>query len=606
VLDALPLSPNGKLDRAALPAPDYQPQRGLEPRNPQEAALAALFAEVLGLSHVGIEDNFFELGGDSIRSIQLVSRARQKGWLIKPRDIFSLKTVEALASIVTRDQRDNDMPLHAATGNVLATPVMRWFLKHGGQGVATFHQSVLLRAPANTSLASLTAALQEVIDHHDMLRLKMERTDAQGDQLTVQEPGQIDASRCLLRIDVSGHASPDWEACLQQHQHAAQDGLALHDAITLQALWFDAGAQHEGRLLLAAHHMVVDSVSWSILIPDLAQAYEAHAAGRAADLPPKTTSFRRWSELLHAEALAPARVDEIGLWKRMLGDDSSAPLFTLDPLLDRVGTSAELSLRWPITLTRELLQSPARLNGHINELLLTAFALALARWQARVGDVSRSVCFDLEGHGREDIFDGVDVSRTVGWFTSVYPVCVPLHGVDLARAMSGDEAMGQAFRIVKEQLRSLPDHGLAYGLLSELNAHAADALHRSRPAPASFNYLGRFDAPGTSAWCPTDDAGRLASGSDPSMPLFHGIALNALVEESDDGPCLVAHWNWAARLFERHDMTSLADDWFAALESLVAFASKPQSASLTPSDMPLLSMNQDDIDYLESLYASRD
>ena len=606
VLDALPLSPNGKLDRAALPSPDYAHPQVLEPRTPQEAALAELFAEVLGLPQVGIEDNFFELGGDSIRSIQLVSRARQRGWLIKPRDIFSLKTVEALAQIATRSHDETATQPDASTGGLLPTPVMRWFLKHGGRGIETFHQSVVLRAPADVTLSSLLSALQALIDHHDMLRLKVVRdTASEPARLTVQEPGQIDASACMVRIDVSGHASPDWKALLDQHQEHVQRGLALHDARTLQALWFDAGPQREGRLLLAIHHMVVDSVSWSILVPDLAEAHDACSAGRAPMLPAKTTSFRRWSDLLHAEADAPRRTEEIATWKRMLGDDAVASMFAIDPVLDRVGTSAELSLRWPITLTQELLLSPARLNGQINELLLTAFALALARWQARLGASAGRVHFDLEGHGREDIFDGVDVSRTVGWFTTLYPVCVPLQDVDATQAMAGADDIGRAFRIVKEQLRSLPDHGLGYGLLSELSAHAA-VLQRQHPALASFNYLGRFDAPRTLAWSMADDAERLSSCSDPDMPLFHAIALNALVEESDDGPCLIAHWNWAARLFDQHDMASLADDWFGALEALIAFAQKPGTANLTPSDMPLLSMNQDDIDYLESLYASRD
>ncbi|MFC5743179.1 condensation domain-containing protein, partial [Dyella tabacisoli] len=608
LLPALPLSPNGKLDRAALPAADFNREPLREPRNPQEAALAALFAEVLGIEQIGIDDSFFELGGDSIRSIQLVSRARLAGWLIKPRDVFQHKTVEALALVAVPAVDAATDALDIASGPLRATPIMQWFLEHGGAGIQTFHQNVLLRSPAELTLDSLIASLQVLLDHHDLLRLRLSRSaNHPAGEMIVLPEGSVDAASCVARVDAHGMDSTALRQAIATHTDAAQQRLAPYDGKMLQAVWFDAGDGQQGRLLLLLHHLVVDGVSWRIVLPDLAGAWQALHAGRPAVRPAKSSSFRLWADKLAAEATSERRQAEWPLWKRMLeGADPQLAPHRLDPQLDRVQNSGQLQLRLPVAVTEALLgRVPSALNGRINDVLLTAFGLALADWRKQRGQAGPCVRIDLEGHGREDIFDGVDLSRTVGWFTSVFPISVELGDFDVPRALAGHADLGRAFKQFKEQLHALPDHGLGFGLLRHLNPTTAATLSAYADAQVSFNYLGRFEASDQQAWTMADEADRLGSGSDGAMPLTHAIALNALAEESVDGPCLVANWSWAARLFNHDDIADLAQGWFRALEALVTFAQSSQAGGFTPSDVPLLSINQADIEYLESLYASR-
>ena len=280
LLDRLPLTPNGKLDRRALPAPSLQGcVEGRGARTPQEEILCALFAEVLGVSGVGIADNFFELGGDSIISIQLVSRARKAGLVITPRAVFQHQTVEALAAIAAFvEKRASTLP-DIATGALPLTPIMHWLLERGGP-IDHFNQAMLLQVPARLCGADLIAALQAVIDHHDALRLRL-IAPAPGDEYAAEiaPAGTVDAASCVRRIDACGLDAEAWRACIAQQGQLAVVRLAPAAGVIVQAVWFDAGAQQPGRLLLIIHHLAIDGVSWRILVPDLAAAWHALRAG---------------------------------------------------------------------------------------------------------------------------------------------------------------------------------------------------------------------------------------------------------------------------------------------------------------------------------------
>src|SRR5262249_14339616 len=269
-LARLPLTPNGKLDRAGLPAPELsgEASRYRMARTPPEELLCALFAEVLGVARVGIDDDFFALGGDSILSIQLVSRARQAGLMITPRAVFQHKTVEALAGAgALREETASALP-DIASGGLPPAPVVRWLGELGGR-IDRFHQAMLLQVRAGMREAQLIAALQAVLDHHDALRLRL--VSAAGDlALEILPAGMVDAKACLRRIDVRGLDDDARRACLAAQAEEAERRLAPAAAVMLQAVWFDAGADAAGRLLLAIHHLAVDGVSWRILVPDLA------------------------------------------------------------------------------------------------------------------------------------------------------------------------------------------------------------------------------------------------------------------------------------------------------------------------------------------------
>jgi amino acid adenylation domain-containing protein/non-ribosomal peptide synthase protein (TIGR01720 family) len=610
VLQALPLTPNGKLDRRALPAPDFTPQSIRAPRNPlKEEILAALFAEILHLPQVGIDDNFFDLGGDSISSIQLVSRARKAGLLITPRSIFQHQNVAALATVAT-PLASQDATADVSTGAIPATPIIRWLMERGGP-IRRYNQSMLLQVPADVQQDHLVTALQALLDQHDALRMHLHSATSaaqsgMGWQLEIPPVSAFGASECLRRIDTVGLHEDGLRMLIAEASRAAAARLDPEAGRMLQATWFDAGSAQPGRLLLTIHHLAVDGVSWRILVPDLELAWRAAQRNERAKLGPRGSSLRHWALRLNAEALSARRLAELPLWQSIVG--ASDPLLShrpLDAARDTVATARRLTLSLPSALTSALLtQVPALFHGRINDVLLTAFALAVAHWRRRRSSEQASgVLFDLEGHGREEIFEDIDLSRTVGWFTSIFPVRLDLQGIDLDDALRGGPHMGRALKQSKEQLRILPDNGLGFGLLRYLNPETAKVLASAAPQ-IGFNYLGRFAAPRAQDWAAAPEAGALGGGGDAEAPLAHAILLDAHTRDKADGPELHASWAWASELFSEEDIRDLAQRWFDALEALIAHAQQPGAGGFTPSDFPLLTLAQPELERLEQQHPS--
>ncbi|TLS44251.1 amino acid adenylation domain-containing protein [Streptomyces montanus] len=603
VLDSLPLTPNGKLDRGALPAPGpgaaVRPE-GRAPGTPAERVLAGLFGELLKLPEVPLDQGFFALGGDSISSIRLVSRAAEAGVVISPRDVFEHQTVAGLAAVARGSVGAPraaghvgdgvDAPRAAehdgGVGAVPLTPVMRWLLERGGP-IDRLSQSVLLAVPAGAGLPRLTETLQALIDHHDMLRSRLTPTG----ELDVSPVGGLRAADLLTRRDVS--RTDDLHAVVAEEFDRALGLLDPSAGRMVRAVWFDAGPERTGRLLLVVHHLAVDGVSWRILVPDLEAAWEAVSAGRTPELPPVGTSFRRWSALLGEQARTPARIAEAELWRR-IADAPRTPLGTrpLDPDRDTAATTRSLRLTLPPEVTNPLLTTvPSVFGAGAQDVLLTGLALTVADRQG-----SPHVVLDVEGHGREDLAEGLDLSRTVGWFTSLYPVHLDLTGVDLRDALTAGPAAGVAARRVIERLRELPDHGVGYGLLRHLNPDTGPDLAK-QPAPTiGFNYLGRFTAPtdaGISPWAFAPESSALGSGSDPGLAAAHVLDLNAVVRDTDTGPELVADWSWPDGVLTETEVRTLAESWFAALGALATRAGHSPGTEVSLTALP-----QDELDEL--------
>ncbi|MFE4444386.1 amino acid adenylation domain-containing protein [Streptomyces sp. NPDC056820] len=607
-LDALPLTPHGKLDRKALPAPEYGPVAAERvPDTPQEEALCAVFADVLGVERVGVDDDFFDLGGDSIVSIQLVGRARAAGLVFTPRDVFRLRTVAALAAMATPQEQTTATgePDDSGIGAVPLTPIVHWLRERGGP-VDSFHQSMLVRTPAGLDQARLTAALQAVLDHHDALRLRLTRTGGIVWSLEVAGRGAVDAAGCLTRVDAAGLGGESLRTVVAGHQGIAQARLSPEKGAMVQAVWFDAGSKESGRLLLVLHHLVVDGVSWRILLPDLAAACETVTVGGTPRLAPVGTSLRRWAEQLTTLAQHPARLDELPLWTGVL--DVPDPLLgsrALDPARDTVATVRHVSLTLPPERTEPLLtRVPAAFHGGVNDVLLTGLALAVADWRRRRNeDAAAPLLVDLEGHGREDIADGVDLSRTVGWFTDLHPVRLDAGVTDWAELWAGGPQAGAALKRVKEQLRALPDNGMGYGLLRHLNPQTGPALARLRTPQIGFNYLGRFPAASAADqaadWTPAPEADGLGGGVDPAMPIPHALEINALTQDHPDGPRLTATLSWPGDLLDEDAARDLADTWSRALDVLAAHGEGAEAGGHTPSDLPLVALGQGEIDIVE-------
>ena len=470
VLEEIPMTSSGKIDRKALPAPVFADTPFRAPQNLTEEILAGIYAQVLGLERVGVDESFFDLGGDSILSMQVVARARAAGLVCKPRDIFVEQTVAGLARVV-EVAGGAAGPVDEGVGDVVATPIMRWLHSVDGP-VDQFNQTMVVHAPAGVSQADVAVVLQALLDRHAMLRLRVD--DSADDwSLTVPEAGSVDAASCLRAVDVLSD-----EALI-----AARSRLNPADGVMLSALWVPS----TGQLALIIHHLAVDAVSWRILLEDLNIAWAQHHSGQPVALPPAGTSFARWASLLADHAHAPAVVDQADTWRQVLATSPALP--AVHPELDTYAGAGHLSVSLDTDTTRLLLgEVPAAFHAGIHDILLIAYGLA---WTEFLGTRGAPIGIDVEGHGRhDDLSPDVDLSRTVGWFTTKYPVSLAMGGLRWTQVVTGDAALGAVIKDAKEQLRALPD-GLTYGLLRYLNPE----VELAGPDPTiGFNYLGRLGA----------------------------------------------------------------------------------------------------------------
>ncbi|MEV0820677.1 amino acid adenylation domain-containing protein [Nonomuraea rubra] len=579
VVETLPLTPRGKLDRAALPAPGAPAVVSRAPVTERESALCALFVELLGLPEVGAEDDFFRLGGDSVAAIRLVSRARQRGLGLTPREVFVARTpaaLAALARVATRAVADSP------TGRFPITPIMHWWREHGGP-LDTFTQSLVVPVPQGCDEERIRTALRTLTARHAALRMRLLRHSEQDWELEVpvpEEAAEVPFIRTWADADgptgppgpantaptgparrEAGHETerePRRGAAREPRHEAARE--ARPDPVRgamLAATW-----KAPGRLLLTAHHLAVDAVSWRVLGPELAALLNGPA--ETAIPAARGTSFARWSRLLTAEAQRPGRVAaEFPLWERMAAGE---PLLSPGRPRGRRARTV-LTRTLPPGLTEQAVTHlPASFRCGPDEVLLTALAIAVTRWRGGTG-----VLVEVEGHGREPFTDDVDISGTIGWFTTQYPVSLDATGTP-----------ADALKRIKETLRSIPGAGLGHGLLRHLNRDTAAKLS-TLPAPdLRFNYLGRFE-------------GELVGM--PGTPMAYAVELDTVVLTGADGARLTASWSHAAELIGSQDVADLAGLWEAALTELAAHAGE---GGATSSDFPLVELTQSQIEALEA------
>ncbi|MFD4530457.1 condensation domain-containing protein, partial [Streptomyces sp. NPDC058470] len=594
VLDALPLTVNGKLDRAALPAPDVAVGGGRDAETPAEVVLCGLFADALGLEGVGVEDSFFELGGDSILSMMVVSGARKAGLVITTREVFDHRTPANLAAVAVPLTEDASPEMAVATGEVPLTPVMRELLERvAPEGLSAVFQSALVLAPAGLDFGTLTEAVRALVDHHDVLRARLEEAGEEW-RLVVPESGSVGVGSWVRRVDAS---AGDLTQLVEEHARAAVGRLDPLAGVMVQVVWFDLGPDTPGRLLLVVDHLVVDGVSWRVLLPDLAEAYEAVAEGREAAPEPVPTSFRHWARELSVQAGSEERLAELPEWLRLLrGPD---PLLTdrrANRGRDAGAAVRRVSVSVPARITAELLTTvPAAFHAGIDDVLLTGLASAIAEW--RTGqDMTGGFLVDVESHGRGPLADGLDLSRTVGWFTGIHPVRLDTGAADCTDVRAGGPAAGRAVKRIKEQLRAVPGDGLGYGMLRYLNPTAAPELAALPSAQIGFNYLGRFAGRG-SDWQLAGVDG-LGEGTDGRAPVMHPLEAEGVVHDLADGPRLTLTLAWPEQLLDESAAQALIDGWAAMLSGLAAHSSRPGSGGRTPSDFPLVALGQTQIEEL--------
>lgn len=592
-LDALPLNPNGKVDRRALPAPDWRASRPEDdytaPRTETEERLARIWAGVLNLERVGIHDNYFALGGDSILSIQIVSRARQAGMQFSARQLFENQTVAELAA-VAHSLADSALAEQGpVVGDLPLTPIQRWFFEQEQPAPHHFNQAALFETPGDVSPALLEECVGRLLAHHDALRL---RFAPQPDPSDPSDPGwrqtivPPDDTIPFQVIDLSHLPAEAQPAALAEEAARLQAGLNLVDGPILRVALFTLGAARPARLLILVHHLAIDGISWRILGEDLESAYEQLGRGQAVQLPPKTTSFRAWAQRLH-QAGGPLVMDEAPYWAAMA--ERRQPALPVDRAApeNRVADTAQLRVSLSAAETDALLhEAPEAYNTQINDLLLTALAQTLAPWTQ-----SDSLYINLEGHGREELFADVDLSRTVGWFTTIFPVWLTPE----------QDGPGAAIKSVKEQLRQVPRRGIGYGILRYLaQGESSLPAHLSSLTPAiSFNYLGQFQAPAQGALLQ-----RL--GQEESGPLYSPQGMRPhlldIVGAVIDGQ-LQMEWIYNKTIHTESTIGELAHAFKRALSALIAHCQSPQAGGWTPSDFPDAELDQDELEALLSALA---
>ncbi|WP_345618107.1 amino acid adenylation domain-containing protein, partial [Streptomyces ziwulingensis] len=525
----------------------------------------------------------------------------RKGIAFTAQDVFEHETPAALATVarLTEDTAGTAAPEADSAGEVPWTPVMRALRERAPRAVETggLAQWAVVTAPPGLGEQTLAAGLGAVLDTHDMLRARVE--PGTEPRLFVTGRGTVDAAALITRTPAAATTPESLDALADR---AARDAVARLDptsGIMAQAVWIDAGDE-AGRLVLAVHHLAVDAVSWPLLLTGLETACEAVAAGRQPEPAPTGTSFRRWAEKLAAEAREESRTAELPAWTALLADgDTRIGGRPLDPGRDTASTVRRSTWTlWPARARHLVNRAPNAFHCGVHEVLLATLTGGIAHWRKGTGDTA--VLLDIEGHGREAL-DGVDLSRTAGWFTSVRPVRTDTGGIDLAQALTGGPAAGELLRNVKEQTRSLPGDGLGFELLRHLNPETAPALAALPTPQIGFNYLGRSAAPGgggsTGPWRPR---GGIGGSVDPDTPVKHVIEAGAAVRDTPDGPELTLSLSWAGDILDTADAEALGRAWVAMLDGLATHLTDPAAGGHTPSDFPLLDLTRQEVTELDA------
>ncbi|MBD2410049.1 non-ribosomal peptide synthetase [Nostoc calcicola FACHB-389] len=587
LLDRLPMTPNGKLDYRALPAPDTS-QKNSEvefvlPRTFAEEKLAAIWAEVLRRANVSIHDNFFELGGDSIISIQMISRANQVGLHLTPKQLFQHQTIAELATVVgTTSQIKANQGL--VTGSVPLTPIQHWFFQQNLPDADYFNQSAMLVMPSGTKPELLKQAVQQLLWHHDALRSCFARLPLGESQFIPESisPQQIhhppQETVPFTIVDLSELSPQAQQTAIQTKDAQLQASLNLSSGEIVRVALFNLGINQPNQLLFVIHHLAVDGISWRILLEDLATAYQQLNRGEVIKFPAKTTSFQEWANRLQQYSQSEILAKEIDYWlSQFLGDIASLPIDYPSGIKDNTLTSTHsFTLFLNEDETRALLQDvPSAYNTQINDILLTALVQSFSQWTGQ-----KSLIVDLEGHGREDLFEDVDLSRTVGWFTTLFPVELKVSSVHNLPA---------TLKLVKEQLRRLPKHGIGYGILRYLNQNPA---FQSLPsAEVSFNYLGQFDQV-LSASGMLGTVKEWKSEHSKRGNRSHLLAVSGLIHSGK----LEIDFAYSDKIHKKTTIERLAFGFIEGLKTLITHCQSKESQSYTPSDFSAAKINQQQLD----------
>ncbi|NEW09308.1 amino acid adenylation domain-containing protein, partial [Paenibacillus sp. SYP-B3998] len=574
-LERMPLTQNGKVDRKALPALQGNVQiRGeyVAPRTELEKTLAAVWQAVLGAERVGVTDHFFELGGDSIKSIQVSSRLHQAGYKLQIRDLFKYPTIAQLSLYVQSVARMADQG--EVTGEVALLPIQKWFFEQQFADPHHFNQSLMLHRREGFVEAAIHKVMQKVTEHHDALRMVFRMAD-NGEYIGWNRGIAEGELYNLEVVDFRGEAK--LEQAIEAKANEIQSRMNLEAGPLVKAGLFQCT---EGdHLLIAIHHSVIDGVSWRILLGDIASGYEQAVQGKEIRLPAKTDAYRTWSGQLAAYAQSTTIADERAYWER-IGQIETKPLpKDLEAEHSLQQYSESIVIQWNRVETEQLLKQVHRAyNTEMNDILLTALGMAIQKWSGH-----DRVLVNLEGHGRESILTDIDITRTVGWFTSQYPVMLE---------MEPDRSLSYQIKKVKEDLRQIPNKGIGYGLCRYLSEQADEGVWGAMPE-ISFNYLGQFDQD-----LQNNEMGisNYSSGAEWSgrQTRNYLLDINGMIADG----LLSLSLSYSVKEYQRETMENLAGWLQESLQEIVKHCAAKERTELTPSDVSLKGLSLKDLELI--------
>lgn len=563
-IDKFPLTPNGKIDRKLLPDPlsSTQEKRIDEPRTAEEKLLADIWKKVLGTEEIGANSNFYHSGGDSIKAMQIAARLYRAGYRNQAKDILQYPVLSLLAANLEKNDYQADQSV--VTGNVLLTPAQHWFFENDSRLPHHFNQSQMLKAAQRLDHDILNKVFTILQQHHDALRMTFNHTGGEWKQFNEEK---LPAATCILH-NLCASAKPEKEMSGLADYY--QQSLNLSTGPLMKPVLFSL--PENDYLLIVLHHLVTDSVSWRILMEDLDSLYKQISEGRTPVLPPKTNSYKEWAEALNDYAHTSRVEKEKAYWQNVSA--KCAAVRSATPAYNRLADFTVSNCSAGNEITIPLAAAAHKAYGtETGELLLAAFSRAMQKITGNEG-----VAIAMEGHGREHIADRLNISRTVGWFTSIYPAWLPVHN-----------DMRQHIINTKEALRSIPQKGIGYGLLKYMLP--GNELQQRLPA-TGFNYLGTFDETAHDGLF--EATGSEGKNFSPERNWEFELSVSAYIKAGQLNIALA----YNQTLFETGMIEKLEQSIIGELQAIISFCMQQEQQNLTPSDVTLKDISLSDLELL--------
>jgi non-ribosomal peptide synthase protein (TIGR01720 family) len=575
-LEKMPLTSSGKVDRRALPDPEYAAavEEYVPPGDKVEEILAGIWQKVLGIEKIGITDHFFKNGGDSIKAIQVSARLKAFGMSLKVNDLFSYPTISQLGKCVKYTQRNVYQGI--TTGEAALTPIQQWFFEKDFTGKHHFNHAVMLYKEEGFNETFIEKIFAKLVQHHDALRMVY---DFNHEGRVVQRNRGVEGK--LFDFEIFHFENKD---NIKEQANRVQAGINIEKGPLVKVRLFKTP---EGdHLLVVIHHLVVDGVSWRILLEDFSTGYRQLQQGETLQFQQKSDSFKDWSCKLEEYSESKALLEELEYWKKI--EEIQVELLPVDHKIEKrekkLRDNQTLRLQLNRKETGKLLTDVHRAyNTNMNDILLTALAMALKEWAG-----IEITAINLESHGREPVIEEIDTSRTVGWFTAQFPVLLDIKDTT---------ELSYSIKSKKETLRHIPNNGIGYGILKYLTPpHKKQGVSFTLEPQVNFNYLGQFDDPNGGGIFTFShlETGNAAS---PEMESIYNIDINGMVVEG----ALTFSFTYNKREYETASIEKLLDRFHCSLLEIIEHCTARDEVELTPSDLGDEELSLEELDHIKEM-----